>query len=62
MVRACSTNRWKRNVYGILGGKPEGKGPLGRQDVSGWIIIKWNIDRMRWYGLMWLRIGTSGTR
>jgi hypothetical protein len=26
---ACSTNKEKRNAYGILTGKPEGKRPLG---------------------------------
>jgi hypothetical protein len=28
MSRACSTNGEKRNAYGILVGKPEGKRPL----------------------------------
>jgi hypothetical protein len=28
--------REKRNAYRILIGKPEGKRPLGRQDVDGW--------------------------
>jgi hypothetical protein len=27
-----------RNAYRILVGKPEGKRPLGRPDVGGWII------------------------
>jgi hypothetical protein len=31
----------KRNAKRILVGKPEGKRPLGRQDVSEWIILKW---------------------
>jgi hypothetical protein len=30
----------KRNVYGILTGKPEGKRPLGRQNVCGCIVLK----------------------
>jgi hypothetical protein len=30
MVRACSTNREKRNAYRIVVGKQEGKKPLGR--------------------------------
>jgi hypothetical protein len=30
----------KRKVYRILGGNPEGKRPLGRLDVGGWIILK----------------------
>jgi hypothetical protein len=35
----------KRNAYRILVGRPED------EDVSGWIIIKWNLDRMGWCGL-----------
>jgi hypothetical protein len=33
------------------------------QDVSGWTILKWILereDRMEWIGWIWLRIGTSG--
>jgi hypothetical protein len=30
MGTACSTNGEKRNAYGILMGKPEGKRPVGR--------------------------------
>jgi hypothetical protein len=30
MGGTCSTNGEKRNAYGILMGKPEGKRPLGR--------------------------------
>jgi hypothetical protein len=40
MGRACSTNGEKRNAYRILVGKPEGKRPLGREDVGGWTILK----------------------
>jgi hypothetical protein len=40
MGRACSTNGEKMNEFKILVGKPEGKRPLGRQDVGGWTIIK----------------------
>jgi hypothetical protein len=39
MDRACSTNEENRNAYRSLVGKPKGKRPLGRQDVSGWMII-----------------------
>jgi hypothetical protein len=35
----------KRNGNTILVGKPEGKKPLGRQDVGGWIILKWILER-----------------
>jgi hypothetical protein len=33
------------------------------QDVGGWTIIKWILereDKIEWIGLIWLRIGTSG--
>jgi hypothetical protein len=32
---------WKRNLYRILVGKPEGKRSLGRSNIGGWIILKW---------------------
>jgi hypothetical protein len=35
----------KRNAYRILVGKSEGKRPLGRADINGWIILKWSLDR-----------------
>jgi hypothetical protein len=31
----------KRNAYRLLVGKPEGKRPLGRPKVGGWIILEW---------------------
>jgi hypothetical protein len=30
----------KRNAYMISVGKPEGKRPIGRQEVGGWTILK----------------------
>jgi hypothetical protein len=52
----------KGNAYRILVGKPEGKRPLGRPRCRWMDKIKVDLkrDRMGWYGLMWLRIGTSG--
>jgi hypothetical protein len=44
----------KRNAYRILVGKPEGKRPVGRPNLSGWTILKWILERrdgMGWYGL-----------
>jgi hypothetical protein len=35
----------KRNAYRILVGKPEGKRPLEDQDVGGWTILKWILER-----------------
>jgi hypothetical protein len=55
----------KRNAYGILVGKPEGKRPLGRTRCRWVDNIK--IDLLReigwdgmWTGSIWLRIGTTG--
>jgi hypothetical protein len=37
----------EKNAYRILVRKSEGKRPLGRQDVTGWAILKWILrDRM----------------
>jgi hypothetical protein len=55
--------REKRNSYRLLVGKPEGKRPLGRQDVGGRIVFGWLLeryDRVMWTGLVWLRIGIGG--
>jgi hypothetical protein len=32
--------REKRSAYRLLVGKPEGKRPLGNQDVGGWTILR----------------------
>jgi hypothetical protein len=53
----------KRNAYGILVGKPEGKRPLGRPRHRWVDNIKIDIEKvdgMVWIGFIWLRIGTSG--
>jgi hypothetical protein len=55
----------KRNAYGILVGKPEGKRPLGRPRHRWVDNIKIDLreigwDGVDWIGLIWLRIGTSG--
>jgi hypothetical protein len=39
----------ERSAYRILMGKPEGKRPLGTQDIGGRIILKWILDRIEWY-------------
>jgi hypothetical protein len=62
MGGACRANLETRNAYRTLVGKPEGKRPLGRQRRR-WvdnIKIDLNRDRMRWTGLVWLRIGSCG--
>jgi hypothetical protein len=35
----------KRTAYRILVGVPEGKRPLGNQDVGGWTILKLIFER-----------------
>jgi hypothetical protein len=37
--------RAKRNAYRISVGKPEGKRPLGNQDIREWIKLKWILER-----------------
>jgi hypothetical protein len=39
----------KRNAYRILVGKPDRKKPLGRPRC--WVILKWIIYWMGWYGM-----------
>jgi hypothetical protein len=38
-------NGEKRNAYRILVGKPKGKSPQGRPCVTGWIMLKWILER-----------------
>jgi hypothetical protein len=45
MGRARSTKGGEEDAYRILVGKPEGKRPLGDQDVGGWIILKSILER-----------------
>jgi hypothetical protein len=37
--------REKRSAYRILVGNPEEKRPWEAQDVGGWIILKWILER-----------------
>jgi hypothetical protein len=53
----------KRNAYRLLVGKPEGKRPLGRQRRRWVYNIRMDlgeVGRVKWTGLVWLRIGTGG--
>ena len=54
-----------RDVHKVFVGKPEGKRPLGSQDVDGRIILRWIIrkwERVVGTGWSWLRIGTGDGR
>ena len=52
-------------MYRVLVGSAEGKRPLGRPSVDGWIILGWTCGRWDvgiWTGLGWPRIETGGGR
>jgi hypothetical protein len=44
----------KRNIYRILVGKPEGKGPLGRPRRRWEDNIKLNVREIRWGSMDWI--------
>jgi len=51
----------ERGAYRVLVGKPEGRSPLGRPRLDGWIIlgwISWGWNVGIWTGLGWPRIET----
>jgi hypothetical protein len=55
--------REDRGVHRVLMGKPEGKRPLGRQDINRRIILRWIFRKLVGVvgtGWRWLRIGTGG--
>jgi hypothetical protein len=52
----------KRNI-GYWWHSQEERDHWENQNVGGWTIVIWILERydgMSWIGLMWLRIGTSG--
>jgi hypothetical protein len=53
-----------RGGYRMLGGKPEGKRPLGRPGGGGGVIFIWIFRKLGGgvvgTGWSWLRIGTGG--
>jgi hypothetical protein len=51
MSRARSTNGEKRNAYRILVGKPEEKGPLGRERCRWVNTIKMDLSDIGWGGM-----------
>jgi hypothetical protein len=54
MGGACSTNGGeKKRIEDICGKsrKPEERDHWEEQDVGGWAILKWILDRMGWSGL-----------
>jgi hypothetical protein len=56
MDRAHSTFAEKRNVCGVLVGKPEGKRPLGRPGCRWDDYIKMNLGEIGWDGIDWINL------
>jgi hypothetical protein len=52
----------KRNAYGILVGKPEGKRPLGRRICRLVDNIKMNLKEIGWDGMGCITLHRIGTR
>jgi hypothetical protein len=53
----------RRDVYGVLVGKPEGKRPDGKPRRKWEDNIKMDLQEVGWAvltGLIWLSIGTGG--
>ena len=51
----------RRGAYRVLVGRPEGRIPLGRPRILLKLIFKkWHREILT--GLIWLRIGTGGSR
>jgi hypothetical protein len=59
MGMACSTNGEKRNAYGILVGKPEGKRPLGRPRRMWMDNIKMDPIEREWGGVDWVDLAVD---
>jgi hypothetical protein len=53
MGMTCSTNE-KRNAYGILVGKPEGKRPLGRPSRRWVNNVKMDLRETGFDGMDWI--------
>jgi hypothetical protein len=45
MGGACSTNGGERDAYRILVRKSEGKRSWEDQEVGGWAILKWILEK-----------------
>jgi hypothetical protein len=52
----------KRNTYGLLVGKPEGKRPLGRSSRRWVVNIRMNLGEIVWGGLDWIGLAQDRGR
>jgi hypothetical protein len=62
MNGSCSTNGEKRNVYRLLMGKPEGRGPLGRPRHRWVDNIRMDFGKMRWGDVDWIGLAKDRNR
>jgi hypothetical protein len=62
MGRACSTNGEKRNAYGIMVGKPEGKVRLGGSRCRWVDNIKIDLGEVGWGGVDWIGLAKDRNR
>jgi hypothetical protein len=62
MDRVCSTNGEKRNMFRLLIGKPEGKGPLGRRRCRWEDNIRMDLGEMGWVGVDWIDLAQDRDR
>jgi hypothetical protein len=54
MGKKLSTNGAKKNAYGILMGKPEGKRPPGRPRRRWEDNIRMDLRKVIWVGMDWI--------
>jgi hypothetical protein len=52
----------KRNTYRLLGGKPEGKRPLGRPRRRWVDNIKMDLEEVGWGGVDWIGLAQDRNR
>jgi hypothetical protein len=62
MVGSCSTNGEKRNAYRLLGGKPDGKRPLGRPRRTGVDNIRMDRGEVGWGDVDWIGLAKVRNR
>jgi hypothetical protein len=58
----CSTNGEKRNAYGLLVGKPEGKRPLGRPKCRRVNNIRMDLGEVGWDDVDWIGLAQDRNR
>jgi hypothetical protein len=62
MGGACNAYGERRGVYRVLGGKPEGKRPLGRPRCRWEENIKMDLQEIRCGGMEWIELAQDKER